>query len=173
MTEKLLKESMADRRGFAQLPSWGAKSLEGFAGWRFKIRGFLCREPWFRALLPVVEKIALQPANKDKNLRDLTFSFKDPIVSHIITVEPEEWETSDCNTTRLLHLLSENVYQCLEILLEGSAETMLQNLEGIGPCRGLEAWARLHRDHYGESGPRRVNLLDQIFHPPQVSLADV
>ena len=58
-------------------------------------------------------------------------------------------------------------------VLAGPCTVTLQNLEKAGPCRGLEAWIKLLRDHSGENGPRVMNLSAGIFYPTKVKLEEV
>ena len=62
----------------------------------------------------------------------------------------------------------ENLFQCLQSLLQGQHMTdLLRNLEGLQPvaARGFEAWFRLNRDVKGATGPRLIQLASRIFYP--------
>ena len=70
-----------------------------------------------------------------------------------------------------LEWLGENLYQVLQSLLGGSHMTnMLRNLDHVqpSPARGCEAWFKLVRQHKGNTGPRLMHLVSEIFAPTRV-----
>ena len=75
-----------------------------------------------------------------------------------------------------LEWLGENLWQVLQALLEGAHMTyMLRNLERVqpSPARGCEAWFKLSREHRGNTGPRLMRLVKEIFAPVRVKLEQV
>ena len=173
ISAKLQREGMSERRGFTNLPSHG-NSTEKFEDWRFRVRGFLDRETWLATILDAIESEALKPENAEVEVKDTTFILKSLVGGPDVELGPEVWEGhGTTEVERLAITLSDELYQCLRQLLTDSSADMLQNLECDGPCRGFEAWARLHKDYAGDNGPRQLSLCDAVFYPRRVNMEDV
>lgn len=172
LIKKLEKKALVEKRSFN-----GTSKFDGapdkFMVWRSPTRKFLTREPWLRALLDAVEATALTRENKKSQIRELQFEVLDPITQRALPVTADSWEDEDELWCQLLRTLSENFFQVLQALLESSAGIALDNLENSGPSRGLEVWAKLHRDYYGEQGPRVLSLCLEIFQPEKVKFEGV
>ena len=162
--QKIERNPLIERKAFIRLPVFTNKS-EDYENWRFIVRGVLDTVPMMKKHLDKVEEEALKPANLHRLVIDMR-AYADL-----------EWDPTDdpdrYQQCLLMQKLSEGVYTCLQSLVSGPLVTMLRNLEGAGPSRGFEAWARLLRDYKGENGPRLLRLADAIFCPKRVKVAEV
>ena len=64
--------------------------------------------------------------------------------------------------------LGDNLYEVLQGLLDGAYMTkMMQNLDHIQPyaARGCEAWFKIVRQNKGNTGPRLMRLVKEVFAP--------
>ena len=172
LMEKLLKDPLVERRGVTSMGKFDG-TPEKYKGWRFTTKALFDREVWMRALISAVEAKALQKDRKKIDLQNTTLEFTDPTCGQTVTMRPSDWASPKEEVHHLVIALSENVYQVLQVLLEGTAALTVQNMESEGPSRGFETWAHLHRDHFGENGPRVLSMCDAVFYPPKSKMEDL
>ena len=179
---------MIERKAFQKLEAYNGNAAQ-FDTWSYKLRGFLCTEPGFRPLLEWVERIATMEED-DAGQRPLTMLgvrcpspgmdpwlpgtdgsvFQDEIPESLgkLFLKPgspliTKWSE--------LEWLGDNLYQVLQSLLEGShMTTILKNLDPVQPypARGIEAWFKLVRQCKGNTGPRLMRLVREIFAPVRI-----
>ena len=146
---------------------------ESYKDWRHSAKALFDREPWMKMLVKAVETEALKKDTWTTEINKMTLKLQNPDSGDEFVFEPRHWEEPETDSQRLVVLLAENMFQVLQVLLEGTSALVVQNLEESGPSRGLETWAKLLRDFHGEHGPRILSLCDDVFYPTKVKMEEV
>ena len=170
--DKLLKDPLVERRGVTSMAKFDG-SQEKYKDWHYHTKALFDREPWLRALVKAVEANSLQKDLKKVDIQSSHLEFVDPVCGTTMVMSPSHWLTPEIEIHHLVIALSENVYQVLQVLLEGSGGLICQNLEMAGPSRGFETWANLHRNNNGENGPRVLGMCDAVFYPQKAKMDDL
>ena len=179
------KMRMVERKAFQKLESFSGAQAQ-FETWAFKVRGFLHTEAGFRPLLDWIEKVAMVEED-DHGQRPLTLMGRrtpqpggDPLHSspegnHFEDTIPEALgklvlypDGPPITKWSELEWLGENLFEVSQSLLGGAHMTqMLKNLDLVqpAPARGCEAWCKLVRQTKGNTGPRLMHLVAEIFAP--------
>ena len=187
------RQRMVERKGFAKLPEFSvdAGSMDV---WLFKFKRFMHQEPDYKPLLKWIEGHAMKEESEEKARPNTLLSSE---MQQLLAEDGGTSETDDAGlaatATRIpvglggiplaggivtnwadpkLEWLGDNLYEVLQSIVTGQHMTyLLRNLEPVTPsaARGCEALFRIIRDLKGNTGPRFMQLVKEIFNPTRIS----
>ena len=188
------RQRMVERKGFAKLPEFTGDA-SGLDVWLFKFKGFMHQEADYRPLLQWIERHASAEEDEEKPRPSTLLTSQmqlamvgegapaasgDTLYPGLSTQIPKALGaitlTDGVPITnwgdKRLEWLGDNLYEVLQAGVTGQHMTyLLRNLEPVTPtaARGCEALFRIIRAMKGDTGPRLMKLVKEIFAPKRVT----